>query len=238
MGDEGAGGAGGGAGGHVQSAGVANTLWASTMRREPGGGLDGGAGGAGGGAGGHVQGAGVANTLWAYAKMGREPGAGVMRELEGAGGHVERAGGGKHAVGVCDDGAGARGGLDEGAGGAGGGTGRHIQSAGGGKHAVGVCDDKARARGGDDERAGGAGGGAGGHVQPAGLGKHAVGGVCVLYLSRPSRMKSMRGTPSTCSMDDSTLHDSTLEIIHAGEGVTTFMHTTWSSMTRILLYRA
>ena len=25
----------------------------------------------------------VANTLWAYATMGREPGAGVMRELEG-----------------------------------------------------------------------------------------------------------------------------------------------------------
>ena len=25
----------------------------------------------------------MANTLWAYAKMGREPGAGVMRELEG-----------------------------------------------------------------------------------------------------------------------------------------------------------
>ncbi len=26
---------------------------------------------------------GVANTLWAYATMGREPGAGLMRELEG-----------------------------------------------------------------------------------------------------------------------------------------------------------
>jgi hypothetical protein len=25
----------------------------------------------------------VANTLWAYATMGRKPGAGVMRELEG-----------------------------------------------------------------------------------------------------------------------------------------------------------
>jgi hypothetical protein len=25
----------------------------------------------------------VANTLWAYATMGREPGAGVMREVEG-----------------------------------------------------------------------------------------------------------------------------------------------------------
>jgi len=25
----------------------------------------------------------VANTLWAYATMGREPGAGLMRELEG-----------------------------------------------------------------------------------------------------------------------------------------------------------
>ena len=26
---------------------------------------------------------GVANTLWAYATMGREPGAGMMRALEG-----------------------------------------------------------------------------------------------------------------------------------------------------------
>jgi len=40
----------------------------------------------------------VANTLWAYATMGREPGAGVMRGLDGAGGgaggHVHRAGSG------------------------------------------------------------------------------------------------------------------------------------------------
>jgi hypothetical protein len=34
----------------------------------------------------------------------------------GAGGHVQRAASGKHAAGVCDDGAGARGGLDEGTG--------------------------------------------------------------------------------------------------------------------------
>jgi hypothetical protein len=47
----------------------------------------------------------------------------------GARGHVQRAGGGKHAVHVCDDGAGAWGGLDEGAGGAGGGVGEHVQRA-------------------------------------------------------------------------------------------------------------
>ena len=39
--------------------------------------------GAGAGSGGHVQLANVANTLWAYATMGREPGAVVMRELDG-----------------------------------------------------------------------------------------------------------------------------------------------------------
>jgi len=73
----------------------------------------------------------------------------VMRELagagRGAGGHVQRAERGKHAVGVCDDEAGARGWTDEGAGGAGGGAGGHVQCAerckqvqhaGGGKHAV------------------------------------------------------------------------------------------------------
>jgi hypothetical protein len=60
----------------------------------------------------------VANMLWAYATMGLEPGAG------------------------------ARGGTDEGAGGAVGGGGGHLQRAGSGKHAVGVCDDCAGARGG------------------------------------------------------------------------------------------
>jgi hypothetical protein len=44
-------------------------------------------------------------------------------------------------VGVCDDGAGARGRGDVAAGGADGGAGRHVQRTGGGKHAVGVCDD-------------------------------------------------------------------------------------------------
>ena len=42
---------------------------------------------------------------------GAEPGAGVMRGL-GAGGHVQRAGCGKHAVGFCDDGAGLMRGLE------------------------------------------------------------------------------------------------------------------------------
>ena len=69
----------------------------------------------------------MANTLWAYATMGREPGAGVMRGLEGraeaVAGTLQCAGRGQHAVGVCDDGAGARGGGDAGAGGAGGGGG-------------------------------------------------------------------------------------------------------------------
>jgi hypothetical protein len=65
---------------------------------------------------------GVANMLWAYATMGRVPGGG------GAGGLVHRAGSGKHAVGACD-GAGARGGTDEGAGGAGGVGGGHVQRA-------------------------------------------------------------------------------------------------------------
>ena len=64
----------------------------------------------------------------------------------GARGHVRRAGRSKHAVGVCGDGAGARGGGDgdEGAGGAGGGVGGHAQCTGLGKHAVGVCDDDAQ----------------------------------------------------------------------------------------------
>jgi len=58
-------------------------------------------------------------------------------------------------VGVCDDGAGARGRGDAGAGGAGGGAGGHVQRAGSGKHAVGVCDDGAEARGRGDAGAGG-----------------------------------------------------------------------------------
>jgi hypothetical protein len=93
---------------------VANTLWAyATMGREPV--LEGRAEALAG----TFNAQDVANTLWAYATMMREPGAGLMsvRELEGAGGHVQRAGRGKHAVGVCDDGAEAWGGLDEGAGG-------------------------------------------------------------------------------------------------------------------------
>jgi hypothetical protein len=93
----------------------------------------------------------VANTLRAFATMALEPGEGLMRELEGraeALRHVHGAERGKHAVGVCDDGAGARGGADAGAGGAGGGGGGHVRCAGGGKHAVGVCDDDAGARGG------------------------------------------------------------------------------------------
>ena len=61
----------------------------------------------------------------------------LFGRLGGAGGHVQRAERGKHAVGVCDDGAGARGGDDEGAGGAGGGAGGHVQRAGCGKLVVG-----------------------------------------------------------------------------------------------------
>jgi hypothetical protein len=51
--------------------------------------------------------------------MGREPGAGLMREQEGRAedGHVECAERCKHAVSVCNDGAGAWGGVDKGAGG-------------------------------------------------------------------------------------------------------------------------
>jgi len=68
---------------------------------------------------------GVANTLWAYATMGREPGSGMMRALEG---RAEAVAGtfntqvvvnsGKLAVSVRDDGAFARGRSDEGNGGA------------------------------------------------------------------------------------------------------------------------
>ena len=73
----------------------------------------------------------LANALWAYATMGAGGAGG------GAGGHVQRAGRGKHAVGVCDDGAGARGRGDAGAGGAGGGAGGHVQRSGRCKRALG-----------------------------------------------------------------------------------------------------
>jgi len=92
----------------------------------------------------------------------------------GVGGLVQHAGGGKHAVGVRDDGEGARGWTDEGAGGASGrGVGGHVRHAGGNKHAVGVSDDGAGARGCNDEGAGRASRGAGELVQGAGSGKHA-----------------------------------------------------------------
>jgi hypothetical protein len=55
----------------------------------------------------------------------------------GDSGHFQRLERGQHAVGVCDDGAGARGRGDAGVGGAGGGAGGHIQRAERGKHAVG-----------------------------------------------------------------------------------------------------
>ena len=76
----------------------------------------------------------VANTLWAV-RVGDDEGAGGAGRV--AGGHVQCAGRGKHAVGVCDDEAGARGGDDEDAGGAGGGAGGHVQCAGRGKHEIG-----------------------------------------------------------------------------------------------------
>ena len=76
----------------------------------------------------------VAKTLWAYARMGREPGAGLMPELEE---RAEELAGTFTAqnvanrlwvltLGTCDDGEGARGGLDAGAGGAGRGGGGHV----------------------------------------------------------------------------------------------------------------
>ncbi len=86
------------------------------------------------------------------------------------------------------------GGLDAGAGGAGGGADWHVQRAGRCKHAVGVRDDGAGARDGLDEGAGGAGGGAGGHVQRAGRGKLVVGGLCIFPSFRPwSRMGAYSG---------------------------------------------
>jgi hypothetical protein len=67
-------------------------------------------------------------------------------------------------VGVCDDGAGTRGRVDEGAGGAGGGASGHVHRAELVKHAVGVCDDGAGTRGGIDEGSRVAVGGASRHV--------------------------------------------------------------------------
>ena len=92
------------------------------------GGDDEGTGGAVGGIG-KFKAQDVANTLWAFVTMGREHRAGLMRVLEGraeavAGTFKEQEG--NHAVGVCDDGVGARGGADEVAGGEGGGVGRHM----------------------------------------------------------------------------------------------------------------
>ena len=71
---------------------------------------------------------------------GRETGAGLMRGGWRRCGHVQGAGVGQHAVGLCDDGASsqARGGDDEGAGGADGGDVGHAQRVGRGKHAVGA----------------------------------------------------------------------------------------------------
>jgi len=126
--------------GTLNTQGVANTLWAyATMGREPGAGATRDLEGRTETVAGTLNTQNVANTLWAYAMIGREPGAGLMRELgeDGCGcGHVELAGRGQHAVGVCDDGARDQGGLDEGAGGAGGGGGGHVERAGCVKHAV------------------------------------------------------------------------------------------------------
>ena len=61
-------------------------------------------------------------------------------------GNVKRVEPGKHAAGVRDDGAGARGRNNAGAGGAGRGACGHVQCAKSGKHAVGVCDDGAGLR--------------------------------------------------------------------------------------------
>jgi hypothetical protein len=57
------------------------------------------------------------------------------------------------SISVCGDGAGARGGGDECAGGAGGGGVGHVQRAGCGNHALGICEDGAGARGGGEGRA-------------------------------------------------------------------------------------
>jgi len=114
----------------------------------------------------------VANILHIMAKMCYRPWDLIrtlllFERLRGGRRHwraLQEAARGKHAVGVCDDGAGARGRGDAGAGGAGGGSGGHVQRTARGKHAVGVCDDGERARGRGDSGAGGAGGGGGGHV--------------------------------------------------------------------------
>jgi hypothetical protein len=89
----------------------------------------------------------VANLLHIIAKTRYSPrDQSLVPQLEGRAGTFQGAGSGKHAVGVCDDGAGARGRGDARAGGAGGGAGGHVHRAGSGKHAVGVCDDGAGAR--------------------------------------------------------------------------------------------
>ena len=75
------------------------------------------------------------NDVWQAAQLSQV--SWRVGSWRGVGGHVQLAGRGKHAVGVCDDGEGARGRDDEGAGGAGGGGGGHVQRAGGGKLAVG-----------------------------------------------------------------------------------------------------
>ena len=122
---------------------VANTLWAyATMRREP-------AGGAGGGGGVHVQRAGHGKhatssdhlespecSRWCAvtARVVHVRGSDHNQD-DGAhnGNLLHRPG---HLLWACDDGAGARGRGDAGAGGAGG----HVQGAERGKHAVGgVC---------------------------------------------------------------------------------------------------
>ena len=91
---------------------VANRLWSCNDGADARGGADAGAGGAGRGDGGHdshnvtFAAQNVANMLWAYATMARAPGAGRMQGLEGRAEAVAGtfAGGGKDAVGVCNDG--------------------------------------------------------------------------------------------------------------------------------------
>ena len=119
------------AGGHVQRAGHVKHVSV----------CDDGAGGVGG----HVQCTGRGK----HAVVVCDSYEGAGGAGEGVGGHAQCTGLGKHAVfavGVCDDGAGARGGGDgdEVAGGAGGGVGGHAQCTGLGKHAVGICDDGAQ----------------------------------------------------------------------------------------------
>jgi hypothetical protein len=170
----------------------------------------------------------VANTLWSYATMGREPGEGLIRELEGgtealagptssrhrtwqtqcgsiqlwdwspggvdggSGEHFQIAECGKHDVGGCDYGVGARAWDDEGAGGTGRVGDRHVQHTGSGQHGVGIYDNGARVRGGDDEGAGGADGGSGGHVHYTERGQHAI-SVCDDGAGARGRSPSLAG---------------------------------------------